>query len=540
MNQQAQAGAKQYLAALTQQLRGLLRQARFAGALHGALQVASIIALAVWVSLSVEHAEIQWVWLPVIVILLGLRWLAANWASATAHKLGSAAQQAARAQLLKRWAEVDPVRPQVSTERANLMVEPSEQLFGYFARFLPQLSHALVIPLLILVVVAWLDWIAALFLLFAAPIIPIFMALVGMGAARLNERHIHTTQRLAGLFVDRVRYLTNLKLFGAETRALSDIEEAGDVMRRSNMATLKIAFLSSAVLEFFAAVAIAAVAIYVGFSLLGYFTFGPAASMNFVSGLTILLLAPEFFQPLRNLSAHYHDRAAALAAAGLLQVEQQALKAGPEAKVKRDADSGLHLTQVSFGYRQKPVIADFSWPLQGGQIGVLNGPSGSGKTTLLKLLTGQLLPQHGCISIPNSSHIAYMAQEPYVLAGSIADNLRLVRQDASNQTLQQALSSAGLDKPLDTMIGEQGQGLSGGELRRLALARMVLHPSPLMIFDEPTAGLDAATSQTVLRAINELRAPGRVIVICSHDPAVWQLADSLVSTLKGPVEGAHI
>lgn len=540
MNQQAQAGAKQYLAALTQQLRGLLRQARFAGALHGALQVASIIALAVWVSLSVEHAEIQWVWLPVIVILLGLRWLAANWASATAHKLGSAAQQAARAQLLKRWAEVDPVRPQVSTERANLMVEPSEQLFGYFARFLPQLSHALVIPLLILVVVAWLDWIAALFLLFAAPIIPIFMALVGMGAARLNERHIHTTQRLAGLFVDRVRYLTNLKLFGAETRALSDIEEAGDVMRRSNMATLKIAFLSSAVLEFFAAVAIAAVAIYVGFSLLGYFTFGPAASMNFVSGLTILLLAPEFFQPLRNLSAHYHDRAAALAAAGLLQVEQQALKAGPEAKVKHDADRGLHLTQLSFGYRQKPVIADFSWQLQGGQIGVLNGPSGSGKTTLLKLLTGQLLPQHGCISIPNSSHIAYMAQEPYVLAGSIADNLRLVRQDASNQTLQQALSSAGLDKPLDTMIGEQGQGLSGGELRRLALARMVLHPSPLMIFDEPTAGLDAATSQTVLRAINELRAPGRVIVICSHDPAVWQLADSLVSTLKGPVEGAHI
>ncbi|MCL5049575.1 MAG: thiol reductant ABC exporter subunit CydD [Firmicutes bacterium] len=540
MNQQAQAGAKQYLAALTQQLRGLLRQARFAGALHGALQVASIIALAVWVSLSVEHAEIQWVWLPVIVILLGLRWLAANWASATAHKLGSAAQQAARAQLLKRWAEVDPVRPQVSTERANLMVEPSEQLFGYFARFLPQLSHALVIPLLILVVVAWLDWIAALFLLFAAPIIPIFMALVGMGAARLNERHIHTTQRLAGLFVDRVRYLTNLKLFGAETRALSDIEEAGDVMRRSNMATLKIAFLSSAVLEFFAAVAIAAVAIYVGFSLLGYFTFGPAASMNFVSGLTILLLAPEFFQPLRNLSAHYHDRAAALAAAGLLQVEQQALKAGPEAKVKHDADRGLHLTQLSFGYRQKPVIADFSWQLQGGQIGVLNGPSGSGKTTLLKLLTGQLLPQHGCISIPNSSHIAYMAQEPYVLAGSIADNLRLVRQDASNQTLQQALSSAGLDKPLDTMIGEQGQGLSGGELRRLALARMVLHPSPLMIFDEPTAGLDAATSQTVLRAINELRAPGRVIVICSHDPAVWQLADSLVSTLKGPVEGAYI
>lgn len=540
MNQQAQAGAKQYLTALTQQLRGLIRQARFAGALQGALQVASIIALAVWVSLSVEHAEIQWVWLPVIVILLGLRWLAANWASATAHKLGSAAQQAARAQLLKRWAEVDPVRPQVSTERANLMVEPSEQLFGYFARFLPQLSHALVIPLLILVVVAWLDWIAALFLLFAAPIIPIFMALVGMGAARLNERHIHTTQRLAGLFVDRVRYLTNLKLFGAETRALSDIEEAGDVMRRSNMATLKIAFLSSAVLEFFAAVAIAAVAIYVGFSLLGYFTFGPAASMNFVSGLTILLLAPEFFQPLRNLSAHYHDRAAALAAAGLLQVEQQALKAGPEAKVKRDADSGLHLTQLSFGYRQKPVIADFSWQLQGGQIGVLNGPSGSGKTTLLKLLTGQLLPQHGCISIPNSSHIAYMAQEPYVLAGSIADNLRLVRQDASNQTLQQALSSAGLDKPLDTMIGEQGQGLSGGELRRLALARMVLHPSPLMIFDEPTAGLDAATSQTVLRAINELRAPDRVIIICSHDPAVWQLADSLVSTLKGPVEGSHI
>lgn len=589
-----QALAKQFLGTLKSQLKPQLLKARLSAFLASVTLVISMALLAWWVAESVSAQQVEWALLPWVLGTFCLRYLCAALASHCGQGLAEAAQDKVRQQLLEHWCEAEPeqaphLEPEptliakanattsadsphtsepdsgsvrASTERANLLIEPTEQLYGYFARFIPQLTTAVVTPLLILGVVLYHDWVAAIFLLVAAPVIPLFMALVGIGAARLSNRHIRTTQRLAGLFVDRVRHLVNLKLFAAEAMAVEDIRVAGERMRVANMATLRIAFLSSAVLEFFASVAIAAVAIYVGFSLLGYYTFAPAAQMTFAAGFTILLLAPDFFQPLRNLSAHYHDRAEALAAAGLLYQELQyglpndrepapssaALPQAPTGRTQyewsvessaphschvADHDSNvlLHIVNLNFAY-QAPVISNLDLSLHGGDICLLNGPSGSGKSTLLKLLSGQLEARVGDIQRPYDCHIAYMAQEPYLQAGTVADNLRLVCATASEADMTNALAKAQLHKPLGYRLAERGQGLSGGEQRRLALARMFLHPARLMLFDEPTAGLDAATTDVVVQAIQTLQNDERILVIASHDPHLEPLATYVVGSLR--------
>lgn len=525
--------ARGYLKALQAKVRGSLYLTRLVAALHSMALVGSVVLLAYWISASIQAGVVQWTPLLWVVLAIALR-AGLNISSANlAQRVGEKAETEAREALAQCWCQADSGAATSTTERATLMVEPIEHLYGYYARFLPQLSSAFITPSLIVFVVFFLDWIAALFLLAAAPIIPLFMVLVGIGAARLNQQHLATTQRIAGLFVDRVRHLTNLQLFKATQMATHDIAQASDEMLKANMATLRIAFLSSAVLEFFAAIAIAAVAIYVGFSLLGFYDWGPALQMDLFTGLTVLLLAPEFFQPLRNLSAHYHDRAAALAAAGLLATEEAAQQASPTTTDTLAQDSGLTMTKLTFAYPDSsPVLTQFNLVLQPGQVAVLHGPSGCGKSTLLKILSGQLIAQEGTIHWPAAQHIAYMAQQPYLQAGTIASNLHLIRPQASATQIESALEQAQLSLAPDYRLLEHGQGLSGGEQRRLALAKMFLHPSPLMLFDEPTAGLDAATADTVIQAIERLNDGTRILVIASHEPKVQALADVCIEALR--------
>lgn len=525
--------ARTYLKTLQGKVRGSLYITRLVAALHSMALVGSVVLLAWWVSASIQVGALQWVplmWVVLAIVLrAGLNIVSAN----LAQKVGEKAENEARQQLTQSWCQAESGAASATTERATLMIEPVEQLYGYYARFLPQLSTAFITPLLIVLVVFSLDWIAALFLLAAAPIIPLFMVLVGMGAARLNQQHLATTQRIAGLFVDRVRHLTNLQLFKATELATQDINQASEEMRKANMATLRIAFLSSAVLEFFAAVAIAAVAIYVGFSLLGFYDWGPAARINLFTGLTVLLLAPEFFQPLRNLSAHYHDRAAALAAAGLLAAETAAQQDNLTAVSTPTEGGALKITKLTFAYPDSSsILNQFNLNLEPGQVAVLHGPSGSGKSTLLKILSGQLVATKGSMHLPAAQHIAYMAQQPYLQAGTIASNLRLIQPQASLAEIHSALEQAQLPLAPDYMLLEHGQGLSGGEQRRLALAKMFLHPSPLMLFDEPTAGLDARTADTVINAIERLNDGTRILVIASHEPKVQALADIHIEAMR--------
>ncbi|RUO24053.1 thiol reductant ABC exporter subunit CydD [Aliidiomarina minuta] len=538
--------AKHYLKSLQKPLARLLQRTRLAGLLHGVSVIAQFTLFAWWLQqVLIEEQKVAdtWAVILVLVVLVLLRTLFAAWQQQLAADCGRLAQREARSRLLKAWQQPLAGRQQLTDKAstANLMLEPVNGLYGYFARFLPQLWIAAVVPLLILIVVASLDWVAALFLLFAAPIIPAFMALVGMGAEQLNQRHFETTQKLAGLFVDRVRNLTNLQLFTATDEAIEDVSWASNTCRQANMKTLRVAFLSSAVLEFFAAVAIAAVAIYVGFSLLGYFTFGPASEMTLFSGLTVLLLAPEFFQPLRTLSQHYHDRASALGAAALLAAEPSVEVTNPPSSSEVIENSqSIQIRQMSFSYpgMSQPVFESLNHAFAKGQIHVIQGPSGSGKSTLIQLLLGFLQPQQGYIHLlgkaPGSMPIAYLPQRPFIVQGSLADNLRLVTPEASEPAMLEALKQVALldlvetlESGLQTEIGEQGTGLSGGEAQRLALARVFLQPTDIIIMDEPTAALDTETSASVQRALQQLRAAGHTLLVVTHDQSLLPMADSV-------------
>lgn len=535
------AAARTYLRHLQSGLNGPLRWARGLGALHGALVIAQFVLIAWWIQQAVvEQVVLADIWyMPVaLVVVIAARMICQYAQQRWASRAGDDAQLLARAGLLKRWRQpLGQIAGEDRASIANVINEPVQSLSAYFSRFQVQMWIAVCVPLMILFVVAVLDWIAALFLLFAAPIIPLFMALVGMGAESLNQRHLATTQRLSGLFVDRVRNLTNLQLFDATANASRDVAEASDACRRANMATLRVAFLSSAVLEFFSAVAIAAVAIYVGFSLLGYFTFGPAAQMTLFSGLTVLLLAPEFFQPLRTLSQFYHDRATALASAQLLARHSTMATPSTAETPAQVSKAAVVCHEICFSHPGRPVILD-DWhgEFRQGEVSLLQGPSGAGKSTLLQLIVGVLPLQSGSIQVlgksPADQAVAYLAQRPYFAHGSVAENLRLVAPDSDDAALMQALNEVGLaervnalPRGLATPLGDQGAGLSGGELRRLALARVWLNPTPVVVLDEPTASLDDRSARIIRQAITRLKEAGRSVIVSSHDHNLERLAD---------------
>jgi len=461
-------------------------------------------------------------------------------------------RQQVRVDLLQRWGALGPVglAGRSSATLANQWIEQVQALDGYYARFAVQQWLALVGPLLIGVVVLWQDWVAALFLFLAGPLIPLFMALVGMSAERLSQQHVLQAGRLAGHFLDRVRSLTTLQLFGQVPAAVAGVRAAADRYRQINMRTLRVAFLSSAVLEFFAAAAIAVVAMYIGFGLLGYIDFGPAGELTLFSGLFILLLAPEFFQPLRTLAQHYHDRAAALGAADTFaEFERQGSDSRPVSSLPLVTSPAwsdeVRVDALGLSYPGRGRVLDgVELHVQRGEVVALVGPSGSGKSSLLHCLAGFLTPDRGSITVfgqsAGSLPVAWLDQRPLLIQGSWADNLRFTAPDARPPAMRAALETAGLaallDRQadgLDTPLGEQGRGLSGGQARRLALARAWLIKSDLVLLDEPTAGLDEASQQPVIEAIARLAASGRTVIVATHHRALMEIADRCLRLERG-------
>ncbi|WP_148254102.1 thiol reductant ABC exporter subunit CydD [Aidingimonas lacisalsi] len=466
----------------------------------------------------------------------------------TGQEASLRARHRARRDVLAHLQRLGPIRLSGyhSAGLGNQLVEQVEALDGYVAKFLPQQWLAICQPLLILALVAWLDWLAAIFLLASAPLIPLFMALVGMGAERLNRDQFAAVARLSGHFLDRVRGVTTLQLFARTSQATEEVYAAADHYRRLSMKTLRLAFLSSAVLEFFAAVAIAVVAIYIGFGLLGYIEYGPSASLTLFSGLLILLLAPEFFQPLRTLSQHYHDRASALGAAEELTAllvdapgERHAAPHGRAGRSSRDASVRLVDACVSHRGRGR-VLGPISLTLHRGEVVALTGPSGSGKSTLLQLLAGFVSAESGVVQTTPTDGMAWMDQRPWLIQGSLADNLRLVAPDASEERLTEALSMAGLEDLISRLpagvaseLGERGVGLSGGQAQRLALARVFLAEAGLVLLDEPTANLDHATETHVIESIRKLASRHRTLVVATHHPALMAMADRTLCLYQG-------
>ena len=423
-----QRAVKEWLAQLARGSRFWIRSTVAAGTIAGIATILQMILLARIIHLGiigeVPVADLTPLFLGLILALV-VRALGQGFQTRFAARCSEQVRRDARRQLHKHWQATGPVELGQSSAGtlAREWIDHVEALHGYFARFLPQMTLSMIVPLLILALVFWLDWLAGIFLLLSAPLIPLFMALVGMGAEKLNQQHFETISRLSGQFLDKVRGLTTLQLFGQTAGAAELIRRRSDHYRRITMKTLRVAFLSSAVLEFFASVAIAVIAIYIGFGLLGYITYGPSEDLTLFSGLLILLLAPEFFQPLRTLSQHYHDRAAAMGAGSeileRLDLPVNFETASEMASVEGSEDR-IELRAVGKGFRtDQTVLKDLSLTIQKGEVIALTGPSGGGKSTLLHLLAGFMAPDTGEVHLfgeaPGSFRVGWLGQKGFLV-----------------------------------------------------------------------------------------------------------------------------
>jgi ATP-binding cassette subfamily C protein CydD len=422
---------------------------------------------------------------------------------------------------------------------ASTALEHVEGLHDFYAFYLPQLALAVMIPAAILAFVFPYSWAAGTLLLVTAPLVPLFMILVGMGAESISQRHFQALARMSAYFLDVLQGLPTLKLFDRSKGVEKTIGAVSNNYRIKTMAVLRVAFLSSAVLEFFSSVSIALVAIYLGMSYLGYFSFGLyGAPLSLEVGFFILLLAPDFYLPLRELGTHYHGRAAAVGAAEeilkILSVPRPQAQTELTAFVKTDVIH-IHCRDVYLGYDngRLPALRGASFDLKTGEQVTLVGASGAGKTTILNLLLGFLQPDKGRILIndiplaaltPDSwrENIAWIGQQPVLFHGTIKENILMGRPQASAGEIEQAAGRAGvlafsmhLPEGLDTRVGEQGQGLSRGQAQRVALARAFIKEAPILLLDEPTAGLDVENETLVVRALKEF-CQDRTVLTLTH------------------------
>ena len=407
---------------------------------------------------------------------------------------------------------------------ASIMLEQVENLHNFYARFLPQQSLSAIVPVVILIAVFPLNWAAGLILMITAPLVPVFMILVGIAAADSSQKNMETLARLSAQFLDRLRGLETLRLFNRTSEQTEHIENATEDFRETTMDVLKLAFLSSAVLEFFTSISIALMAVYFGFSYLGQIEFGTYnAPLTLFTGFFCLILAPEFYQPLRDLGAYYHDRAAGIGAADAivnflesdyLTVHQNEKTISLESAVEISAENLVVLsTQGS------ALTNPLNFQIPANHNVALVGQSGAGKTSLMNVILG-FLPYEGSLKINGQElresnladwrkHIAWVGQNPLLLQGTIKENLLLGDIQTSDEKIHHALSQAQatefIDKlGLDYEIKDGGLGVSVGQAQRLAIARALLRKGSLLLLDEPTASLDAQSESLVLQALNEM------------------------------------
>jgi len=427
-----------------------------------------------------------------------------------------------------------------SAEIASLAADKLDLVAPYLTRYAPAMARTRIVPLVILAFAFSLSWVVGIILLAAGPLIPVFMALVGLAARDASERQMQEVGSMNALLLERIRALTDLRLLDATRRTLEDFEAAADRLRRETMEVLRIAFLSSAVLELFSAIGVALVAVYVGFALIGELAFGAwATPLTAGEGIFLLLLAPDFFQPLRDLASAWHDKAAALAVAGeVADIEDEPSvdilgegKACPPLPGPAAIATNSLVWETPSGRRiEFPDIA-----VEPGRTLAITGPSGSGKTTLLALLAGLAAPASGSITVAGErlgdrtadawrARLTWIGQTPHfsneslranlILSASMRDDARL--EDALVQASAEAIVRA-LPRGLDTRLGETGHGVSGGEARRLMVARALYSNADVVLADEPTADLDPATAQAVSEGLLALAARGATLIVATHD-----------------------
>ena len=547
-----------------------------------------------------SDAQLMAWWLPALVICLLLRPLLQWGRERLCQRASWQARRGLREVLMQRLAALGPARRALGSDAqlASQTLEQVDALDGYISRYQVQRQLVAIVPVLLLLATAWHSLLAAALLLLSAPLVPLFMVLLGQTAAAASQRQFNTLGRMSGRLLDMLRGMTTLRHLQALPAAQLAVEQAAEDYRSRTMGVLRLAFLSTAVLELFASIAIAMLALYLGMGLLGMLPWSQGeAPVSYQSALFILLLAPEFYAPLRQLGSDYHARAEAQAAVTemlpLLQREDagrfehqlvpgvgehDAYRAGARHSQKPSPGGVARLRYANCPPAENPVVergpdnpvsderggltttlaegpvmgitiscqalavSDPGIParlkpldlhIEPGERILLQGPSGSGKSTLLHTLLG-FVPYHGELLINGRpladmqrslwhTQVSYLDQQPELLPGTVADNLRLAEPDATDAQLIHVLREVGLwallhQLPLQlaTPLGERGLGLSGGQLSRLALARMLLRDTPVWLLDEPLAHLDADTALQIGNLLERL-SRRRTLLLVSHD-----------------------
>ncbi|MDT0342105.1 thiol reductant ABC exporter subunit CydD [Streptomyces litchfieldiae] len=453
-----------------------------------------------------------------------------------AHRASAAVKSELRLRLLEHATRLGPGRldGRSTGELTTLATRGIDALDGYFARYLPQLGLAAVVPVAVLARIVTDDWISAVTIAVTLPLIPLFMALIGWATQAHMDRQWRQLARLSGHFLDVVGGLATLKVFGRAKAQAENIRRITDDYRRSTLRSLRVAFLSSFALELLATISVALVAVSIGMRLVH-------GELDLYTGLVVLLLAPEAYLPLRQIGTQYHAAQEGLSAANevfaVLETEPVAGGTAPAPAGDR-ATITLERVVVRYPGRAADALAETSLTIAPGETVALTGPSGGGKSTLLAALLGFVRPAEGRILVdgqdlagldPADWHrqIAWVPQHPHLFAGTIADNVRLARPDADDAAVAAALRDAAAgDLDPDRLLGESGAGLSAGQRQRVALARAFLADRPILLLDEPTAALDGTTEAAVVEAVRRLTV-GRTVVLVTHRPALLSACDRM-------------
>ena len=533
---QRQRAKERIIAPVGRELRRAGALSIFAGALWP-LQAAAIAwAVAGWVD-GLPPMERAWPAALVFVACGVLRAAIEHIAGGILFRAADRTIARERAALIRREARAPAAAGSASV--ASLVVQKLPLLGPWIIRYHVAIMRVSILPLLLVVLAFWFSWIVGLVLLVAGPLIPVFMALVGMAAEDASRRQMDEIGSMNDMLMDRLSAMLDIRLLGAADRAADDFCVRSETLRERTMEVLRVAFLSSTVLELFSAIGVAMVALFVGFMLLGVIGYGTwGTPLTLGEGLFLLLIAPEFFQPMRDLAAAWHDRAAGYA----VVADLDALDAEERTSFVGEARAAAPLPGP-LSVKLEGVIAilrgtDLALPdltVEAGETLALTGPSGIGKSTALAAMTGLVPLRAGRVAVCGvaldaetadawRARIALVPQRPHFpnvtlgewldVRGSGGDAWHALRLADADGIVER------LPEGLDTRLGETGGGVSGGEARRLMLARAVMAGGDLVLADEPTADLDTETAERIIAALKRLNAEGRAVVVATHDPAL--------------------
>jgi ATP-binding cassette subfamily C protein CydD/ATP-binding cassette subfamily C protein CydCD len=453
------------------------------------------------------------------------------WAQeAAAHRSAAAVRGELREQLLAHAVRLGPAGATRTAELTTLATRGLDALDSYFARYLPQVLLAALVPLAVLVAVFPADVLAGVTIAVTLPLIPVFMGLVGRATEVHSRQQFAQLGRLTHHLLEVIQGLPTLKAFGRARSQAAVVSSLSAEQRRLGMRTLRLAFLSSLVLELLATVSVALVAVGIGLRLVG-------GSLELRTALLVLILAPEAYAPLRQLGAHYHASAEGLAAVESVFATLDAPVSTRGTALPPEGPLCLDAVTVSYAGCPVPALDRFSLTVAPGSVVALAGPSGSGKSTVLNLLLGFTVPTQGTVRVGGASlsdvdieawrsRLAWVPQRPYLFAGTVAENIALGLQSTVDE-IRAAARLARVEELLPVVVGSGGMGISAGQRQRVALARAFLRDAPIVLLDEPTANLDAGTEAEILDAVRRL-AVGRTVLMVAHRPSLLSLADRVV------------